>query len=104
MFTVSFKGRAQGEVQIERELSLLVCSTKAGAEFTHRCGGHARCGTCIVTIESGMEQLSPAGISEQRILKILKAKPDQRLACQAWAQGDVVCQIGTPGKDLLGGR
>ena len=104
MFTISFKGKAHGEVQLERELSLLACATKAGAEVNHRCGGHARCGTCIVTIEAGMEKLTPAGMSEQRILKILKATPDQRLACQAWAQGDVACHVGVPGKDLRGGR
>lgn len=104
MFTVSFKGKAQGEAQIEKELSLLACSTKAGVELNHRCGGHARCGTCLVTIESGLETLTPAGSSEQRILKILKAQPDQRLACQAWAQGDVACLVGDPAKDLRGGR
>ena len=100
MFTVLFKGKTQGEAQIERELSLLSCATKAGAALNHRCGGHARCGTCLVTIESGQEQLSPPGTSEQRILKILKAAPDQRLACQAWAQGDVACVVGESRKDL----
>lgn len=104
MFTVSFQGKTQGAVQLEKELSLLACATKAGAEVNHRCGGHARCGTCLVTIESGMEHLTPAGMSEQRILKILKATPDQRLGCQAWAQGEVTCKIGEPGKDLRGGR
>jgi ferredoxin len=33
------------------------------------------------------------GAAEARVLKVLKAAPDQRLACQAWAQGDVVCRI-----------
>lgn len=102
MFTVQFKGKTQGEAQLERELSLLACATKAGAELNHRCGGHARCGTCLLTIESGQEKLSPPGTSEQRILKILKAGPDQRLACQAWAQGDVACVVGEARKDLRG--
>lgn len=104
MFSVNFKGKTSGEVQLDKELSLLACATKAGADVNHRCGGHARCGTCVVTIQAGMDKLTPAGMSEQRILKILKAAPDQRLACQAWAQGDVTCEIGTPGKDLRGGR
>jgi adenylate cyclase len=104
MFTVSFEGKTQGATELERELSLLACATKAGAELTHRCGGHARCGTCLVTITAGADRLTPAGLSEQRILKILKATPDQRLACQAWAQGDVTCAVGDAGKDLRGGR
>ena len=104
MFTVSFQGKTPGPVELERELSLLACATKSEVPLAHLCGGHARCGTCLVTVTSGAEQLSPAGMSEQRILKILKAQPDQRLACQAWAQGNVVCEVGEPRKDLRGGR
>ena len=106
MFTVSFKskssGETNGEVELERELSLLAAATKIGVDLNHRCGGHARCGTCLVTIESGAEKLSEPLMAEKRILKILKAEPDQRLACQAWAQGDVACAVGTAGKDLRG--
>ena len=43
-------------------------------------------------------------MAEKRILQILKAEPGQRLACQAWAQGDVACAVGTPGKDLRAGK
>lgn len=107
MFTVSFKnaaGEAKGEVQLERELSLLAAATKAGVELTHRCGGHARCGTCLVTLEAGVDKVSEPLMAEKRILQILKAGEGQRLACQAWAQGDMACAVGTPGKDLRGGR
>ncbi len=104
MFTVSFKGKSAGEAQVERELSLLAIATKAEVDLHHRCGGHARCGTCIVTIESGLEKLSEPLSAERRILTILKAAPNQRLACQAWAQGDVSCMVGDEGKDLRGGR
>jgi ferredoxin len=44
-------------------------------------------------VESGAEQLTPMGAAEARILTILKAKPGQRLGCQAWAKGDVTCRI-----------
>jgi hypothetical protein len=43
-------------------------------------------------------------MAEKRILQILKAGPGQRLACQAWAQGDVACAVGAPGRDLRGGK
>ncbi len=103
-FTSKSNGEAPAEAQLERELSLLAAATKAGVDLTHRCGGHARCGTCLVTIEAGLEKVSEPLLAERRILQILKAGPGQRLACQAWAQGDVACAIGAPGKDLRGGK
>ena len=95
MFTLSFKtSKTEGHAQCEREVALLAASTSAGVELTHRCGGHARCGTCLVTVENGAEHLSEPLASENRVLKILKATPNQRLACQAWAKGDVSCSQG----------
>ena len=93
MFKVFFKGKHIGEIELERELSVLAAAAKGEVALTHVCGGHARCGTCLVTVEAGAEHLSPMGAAEARILKVLKAKPDQRLGCQAWAQGDVTCRI-----------
>ncbi len=93
MFTLNFETKkSKASAQCDREVALLAASRTAGVELTHRCGGHARCGTCLVTITEGQEHLSEPGASEQRVLKILKAQPDQRLACQAWAKGDVVCR------------
>jgi ferredoxin len=93
MFKVKFSGKASGEAELERESSLLNAATSGQVPLTHRCGGHARCGTCIVTIEEGQEHLSPAGTSEKRILGILKAKDGQRLACQTYTTGDVSCKV-----------
>lgn len=51
------------------------------------CGGYGQCGTCIVEIEEGMDQLSPRTEVEQRRLK---KKPDTyRLACQTLVNGPV---------------
>ena len=51
------------------------------------CGGYGQCGTCIVEIVSGMENLSPPTQTEQRKLK---KKPDNyRLACQTLVNGPV---------------
>nr|AGS53636.1 hypothetical protein [uncultured bacterium contig00074] len=61
----------------------------------HSCRGHGRCGACLVAIEAGMENLSAPDERESRLLRILKAKPSQRLACQAKAMnGDVSCRFG----------
>ncbi len=93
MIKVVFKGRHAGEIALEREAPILAAAAKGEVVLNHRCGGHARCGTCLVTVEAGGEHLTPMGAAETRILKILKAKPGQRLGCQAWAQGDVTCRI-----------
>ncbi len=55
------------------------------------CGGYGQCGTCIVEIVAGMENLSPRTEAEQRILK---KKPDSyRLACQTIVNGPVSVKI-----------
>lgn len=92
MHIVTFEGKNPGRAECEQETALLAASTKAGVPLPHRCGGHARCGTCLVTISDGAEHLSERGVAETRVLGILKAQPDQRLACQAWAKGDVSCR------------
>lgn len=51
------------------------------------CGGYGQCGTCIVEIVEGMENLSPKTPFEERKLK---KKPDTyRLACQTLVNGAV---------------
>lgn len=93
MFKVTFIGRQTIEINLERELSLLAAASKGELDLKHQCGGHARCGTCRVTVEEGAENLSPVGATEARILRILKAAPGERLGCQAWATGDVTCKV-----------
>lgn len=51
------------------------------------CGGYGQCGTCIVEIVEGMENLSPRTDFEQRVLK--KKPESYRLACQAIVNGAV---------------
>ncbi|WP_425330081.1 2Fe-2S iron-sulfur cluster-binding protein [Synechococcus elongatus] len=51
------------------------------------CGGYGQCGTCIVEIVQGAENLSPRTPFEERKLK---RKPETyRLACQASVNGPV---------------
>jgi ferredoxin len=51
------------------------------------CGGYGQCGTCLVEIVEGMENLSPRTEFEERKLK---KKPDSyRLACQTLVNGPV---------------
>jgi ferredoxin len=51
------------------------------------CGGYGQCGTCIVAIQEGMENLSPRTEVENRKLK--KKPENYRLACQTLVHGPV---------------
>ncbi|MBD1825773.1 (2Fe-2S)-binding protein [Cyanobacteria bacterium FACHB-DQ100] len=51
------------------------------------CGGSGQCGTCIVEVIEGMENLSPRTAFEERKLK--KKPASYRLACQALVNGAV---------------
>lgn len=51
------------------------------------CGGYGQCGTCIVEIAAGMENLSPRTEVENRKLK--KKPVNYRLACQTLVNGPV---------------
>jgi ferredoxin len=51
------------------------------------CGGYGQCGTCVVDIAAGDENLSPRTQVEERKLK--KWPATCRLACQATVHGPV---------------
>jgi ferredoxin len=51
------------------------------------CGGYGQCGTCIVEIVKGMENLSPKTPFEER--KLRKKPESYRLACQTLVNGSI---------------
>ena len=51
------------------------------------CGGYGQCGTCVVEIVEGMENLSPKTAVEER--KLRKRPENCRLACQTIVNGPV---------------
>ncbi len=59
------------------------------------CGGYGQCGTCIVEITEGLENLSPRTEVENRKLK--KKPENYRLACQTLVNGPVSV-VTKPGK------
>ncbi|MBD0335292.1 MAG: (2Fe-2S)-binding protein [Cyanobacteria bacterium Co-bin13] len=51
------------------------------------CGGYGQCGTCVVEITEGLDNLSPrTGVEEK---KLRKWPANCRLACQTAVQGPV---------------
>jgi len=59
------------------------------------CGGYGQCGTCVVEIVEGMENLSPRTEVEER--KLRKRNAQCRLACQTLVHG-VVSVVTKPKK------
>ena len=59
------------------------------------CGGYGQCGTCVVEIVEGMENLSPRTDFESR--KLAKKPDSYRFACQALVNGEVSVKT-KPGK------
>jgi ferredoxin len=50
-----------------------------------QCGGYGQCGTCVVDITEGSENLSPRTAVEEKMLR--KRPSSCRLACQTIIQG-----------------
>lgn len=92
---VSYAGGAQ--VSVAPATTLLEASRIGGIPHPSICGGRARCTTCRVRVDSGMENLSPVGEREHKALVRIGATPDIRLACQAECRGgDVAVTILLP--------
>ncbi|YAI82233.1 MAG: 2Fe-2S iron-sulfur cluster-binding protein [cyanobacterium endosymbiont of Rhopalodia sterrenbergii] len=70
---------AQGANLRERALQNQIDLYTLKGKFIN-CGGYGQCGTCVVEVVEGIENLSPRTDFEQRALK---KKPDNyRLSCQ----------------------
>jgi ferredoxin len=75
------KGAALVDVADEHEL---------GLDFGCRDGV---CGTCIMTVRAGAENLSSPDVEERDTLENFDAAPGQRLACQVKIRGDVEIEV-----------
>ena len=80
-------------IEASPAVSLLNTLLQAGVKISHLCGGKAVCGTCRVSVIKGAGNLSPVKEAERKRLEAVKAKPDQRLACQTYVKGDIEIRI-----------
>lgn len=51
------------------------------------------CGTCLVSVKEGAENLSEKTAQEAETLDAIMAYPEQRLMCQCKLQGDVTIDL-----------
>ncbi|GLS17529.1 hypothetical protein GCM10007874_05440 [Labrys miyagiensis] len=74
----------------KRGLSVLEVSLLNHVPHAHVCSGRARCGTCLIEVDSGAQGLTPIKGDEAATLHRIHAGPGQRLACQARLTGGPV--------------
>ena len=68
---------------------LIEISEKVGAGITYGCR-EGECGTCMMRIVSGMENMSERSVLEDKVLQENMAGRNNRLACQAQVLGGEV--------------
>jgi class 3 adenylate cyclase len=86
---IKLKFVGEKEVNSNSNTQILYASLNAGIPHTHVCGGRARCSTCRVIIEEGLEYCRPRNEREARLAKIKGFSPEVRLACQTTVDGDI---------------
>ena len=68
--------------------TLLEALIAADIPIARACGGNARCSTCRVHVETGVEAFAPPDAEERTMADRLGFGPDLRLACRARPGGD----------------
>jgi adenylate cyclase len=77
---ITYPGRAP--ISVPKGFSILEASQFAGIPHMAMCGGKARCSTCRVRVEQGLEELPSANQLERATLDRIRAPQAVRLACQ----------------------
>ena len=62
-------------------------------DWMQACGGKGRCTTCRMVVLSGAGHLSEPTPFEQKQLDAGRLRPDERLACQCVAHGDIEVRV-----------
>lgn len=66
----------------QKDQSVLDVALRVGVSIDHTCGGFGTCGTCLVNIIDGCENLSPRNEIEAEMASDRKFNDCERLACQ----------------------
>ena len=77
------------EITVVDGTNLKEAAVATGMALSQACDGETLCGFCRVIVEDGLDNLSPMGAEEEKLLRCLDAGPDERLACCATVHGPV---------------
>lgn len=81
-------------VSIESEQeSILALAQRHNIAIGQTCGGNATCGTCLVRVEEGAENLCLRNEWEQEMAEDRGYLFNERLACQTQCRGPVTVRI-----------
>ena len=83
-------------LDVEEGVTIMAAAQQQGYYWPTTCGGEGRCTTCACVVLQGMEQLSPRGRSETKVLTEERGQAvlqqPVRLACQTQVFGDCVVE------------
>lgn len=99
MPTITFATTGK-KLEVEKESNLLRMSIRYEGDVPFKCGG-GMCGTCLVKIEEGNENLNKASNKELQKLGQEKIEDGFRLACQTFINGDVTISWGNDDVERL---
>ena len=77
------------EVSVVHETNLMDAVLQTGLGLGQSCDGVVLCGFCRVQVLGGLENLTPMGEEERKVLATQGAGDDERLACCARISGPV---------------
>ena len=75
-------------VNVPAGTRVIEISEKVGSGIVYGCR-ECDCGTCLMKVEAGADNLSEPSVLEQKVLRENLAGRHYRLACQAQVLGDV---------------
>ena len=78
------------EKEIRAGATILAAANQVDVPIGQSCSGDGICGWCRVRVTAGRENVAPPGPLEERLLKEKEFAPDERAACLARVQGDIV--------------
>lgn len=75
------------ELNLEKNISILDSALQKKIDLNHSCGGNGTCGTCVVFLLEGAENLCPRNELESEMSQDRNFQENERLACQAYLLG-----------------
>ena len=84
---IYFEGEGK-QSQAERGSKVMSVCDEAKSQIPFGCR-RGVCGTCVIEVLEGIENLAPADLQEESTRQDIGAGPTHRLACQARIRGDI---------------
>ncbi len=80
--SITFLPDEQNVLVSHRDQSVLDVALRVGLPINHTCGGFGTCGTCVVFVREGLENLPPRNEIEAELAGDRGFLPEERLCCQ----------------------